>query len=71
MTRVEIDADGRRVSVHHDGDLGDVVTAAVTAWRDTGHPAAAEQAEPERLGSVGFSAALEIAPTHDTEVTAR
>lgn len=73
VTHIEIDAAGRRVSLRHDGELTEVVASAIHAWRSTSDHTAAE---PERLGAVGFSAALELAgpPTradHDQEVTAR
>jgi hypothetical protein len=55
VSRVEIDAGGRRVSIEHDGELEPLRRTALDLWKDT--------EGPERVGpAFGFQASARWTP---------
>lgn len=50
MSRIEIDAGGRKVVIDHDGELEPIQRTALALWESTAGP------EPSQGPAIGFSA---------------
>jgi hypothetical protein len=55
MSRIEIDADGRKIVIEHDGELEPLRRAALGLWSDT--------QKPERLGPATGFQQTQVRPT--------
>lgn len=56
MSRVEIDAGGRKVVIDHDGELAHLATTASELWESTAG------VDPQPRGAVGFATGMRSEP---------